>query len=187
MTQRQARIGSIVHRSLGQYTPVAVLVVLLMALSAASAAPAPVKLAVFEFELEDYSAGAAPAGETPADAKLLAGVTSDVRNLLAQSGRYRLVDVAEADAAAATARRLHDCDGCDAPIALKLGAEQSFVGVVKRISRMEYTVRFQIRDARTGAILSDEESGLRMGADYSWSRGAAELIKDRLLASAALQ
>ena len=160
---------------------------ILMALPAASAAPAPVKLAVFEFELEDYSAGAASTGETPADAKVLAGVTSDVRNLLAQSGRYRLVDVAAADAGAATARRLHECDGCDAPIALKLGAEQSFVGVVKRISRMEYTVRFQIRDAHTGAVVSNGESGLRMGADYSWSRGAAELVKDRLLASAAQQ
>jgi hypothetical protein len=152
-----------------------------------SLSAAPVKLAVFEFELEDYSAGAAPTGETPADAKLLAGVTSDVRNLLAQSGRYRLVDVAEADTAAATARHLHECDGCDAPIALKLGAEQSFVGVVKRISRMEYTVRFQIRDAHTGAVVSNEESGLRMGADYSWSRGAAELVKDRLLASGVQQ
>ena len=165
----------------------AVFAAMLMALPAASAAPAPVKLAVFEFELEDYSAGAASTGETPADAKVLAGVTSDVRNLLAQSGRYRLVDVAAADAGAATARRLHECDGCDAPIALKLGAEQSFVGVVKRISRMEYTVRFQIRDAHTGAVVSNGESGLRMGADYSWSRGAAELVKDRLLASAAQQ
>jgi hypothetical protein len=52
---------------------------------------------------------------------------------------------------------------------------------MKRITRTEYTVRFQIRDAKTGAILSDEDSGLRMGADYSWSRGAVRLIKDRLL------
>ena len=164
-----------------------VVAAMLMALPAAFAAAAPVKLAVFDFELEDYSAGAVSTGETPADAKILAGITSDVRDLLAQSGRYSLVEIAAADAGAAPVHRLHECDGCDAPIALKLGAEQSFVGVVKRISRMEYTVRFQIRDARTGAILSDEESGLRMGADYSWSRGAAELIKDRLLASAALQ
>ena len=71
----------------------------------------------------------------------------------------------------------------EAAIALKLGAEQSFVGVVKRISRTEYTVRFQIRDARTGAIVSDADSGLRMGADNSWSRGAVRLIKDRILES----
>jgi hypothetical protein len=42
-------------------------------------------------------------------------------------------------------------------------------------------LRFQIRDARTGAVVSDEDSGLHMGADYSWNRGAAQLIKDRLL------
>ncbi len=111
----------------------------------------------------------------------MANVTGEVRQLFAQSGRYRLVDVGDADRAAATAHALHDCDGCDAAIALKLGAAQSFVGVVRRVSRTEYTVRFEIRDARTGAVIADEDSGLRMGADYSWSRGAARLIKDRLL------
>jgi hypothetical protein len=42
-------------------------------------------------------------------------------------------------------------------------------------------VRFQIRDARTGTVVSAATSGLRMGADYSWARGAARLIKDELL------
>ena len=149
---------------------------------AVAAAPAPIKLAVFDFELEDYSAGALSTGETSADAKGLASMTGDIRALLARSGRYSVVEVGDADAPAAKEHALHGCNGCDAAIALKLGADQSFVGVVKRISRTEYTVRFQIRDARTGALISDEESGLRMGADYSWGRGAARLIKDRLLA-----
>lgn len=35
----------------------------------------------------------------------------------------------------------------------------------------------------TGAVVADENSGLRMGADYSWNRGAVRLIKDRLLES----
>jgi hypothetical protein len=39
---------------------------------------------------------------------------------------------------------------------------------VTRISRTEYVVRFQIRDARTGA-------------DYSWNRGVAALINSGLL------
>jgi hypothetical protein len=52
---------------------------------------------------------------------------------------------------------------------------------VKRISRTEYTVRFQIRDTRTGAVVANEDSGLRMGADDSWNRGTARPIKDRLL------
>jgi len=70
---------------------------------------------------------------------------------------------------------------------LKLGAEQSFVGVVRRISRTEYIVRFQVRDARTGAVVADGNSGLRMGAVDSWSRGAVRLVKDRLLESPAQQ
>ena len=60
---------------------------------------------------------------------------------------------------------------------LKLGADQSFVGVVTRISRTEYVVRFQIRDARTGAPIIARQSDLRIGADHSWNRGAVSLIK----------
>ncbi len=117
----------------------------------------------------------------------MAEVTSSVRDLFEQSGRYSLVDVGGADAAEVKARTLRTCDGCDAAIAQQLGAEQSFVGVVKRITRTEYTVRYQIRDASTGAVLSSADSGLRMGADYSWSRGAVRLIKDRLLEKKAQQ
>ena len=103
--------------------------------------------------------------------------------MIAQSGRYSLVDVSGADADAVKAHLLRSCNGCDAGIAFKLGADQSLIGVVTRISRTEYTVRFQIRDARDGAVISSKQTDLRMGADYSWSRGAAWLIKNTLLNS----
>ena len=152
---------------------------LLAAFSAAASAP--VKLAIFQFEFEDMSAAASASAIAPSDSQYLAEVTNSVRDLFQKSGRYSLVDVGGADAAEVTAGTLRKCDGCDAGIARQLGAEQSFVGVVKRITRTEYTVRYQIRDAGTGAVLSSADSGLRMGADYSWSRGAVRLIKDRLL------
>jgi hypothetical protein len=153
----------------------------LAAFPAQAASPAPIKLAMFDFELEDFTDRPSSAGETPSDTEQLRRVTDEVRQLLAQSGRYSLIDVGSADAAEVKAHALRHCNGCDAGIALKLGAQQSFIGVVKRISRTEYTIRFQIRDAPTGTVVSTEDSGLRMGADYSWSRGAARLIKDRLL------
>jgi uncharacterized protein DUF2380 len=143
----------------------------------------PVKLAVFDFELDDLSAGAPLADETPADTTLLKQITGDARRLLEQSGRYSLVDTGGADVEAVKGRSLRRCNGCDAGIALKVGAEQSLVGIVTRISRTEYMVRLQISDARTGAVISNSQSGLRMGADYSWSRGVASLIRDRLLDS----
>jgi hypothetical protein len=154
---------------------------LLVMLEATAATPAPIKLAVFDFELEDFSAADSSAGIAPPDATQMANVSQAVRQAFTQSGRYTLVDASNADAPAAKAHTLRDCNGCDAAIALKLGAQQSLVGVVSRISRTEYTVKFQLRDAQTGAVLATGDSGLRMGADYSWSRGAAGLIKNQLL------
>ena len=107
--------------------------------------------------------------------------------LLSESELYSLVEVAEAQDDRVTQHALRDCNGCDAGIALQLGAAQSLVGVVKRISRTEYTVRFQIRDAATGAVVAAGDTGLRMGADYSWSRGAVRLLKDQLLEVSAPQ
>jgi hypothetical protein len=161
--------------------------VVLAPLSTVAATPEPVKLAIFDFEFEDMSAAAAAGEIAASDSQHLAEVTTSVRDLFEKSGSYSLVDVGSTDAAEVKARTLRKCDGCDAAIAQQLGAEQSFVGVVKRITRTEYTVRYQIRDASTGAILSSADSGLRMGADYSWSRGAVRLIKDRLLEEQAQQ
>ena len=150
--------------------------------TSAGTAP-PVKLAIFDFELEDFSAGGQLTGETPAEADQLKLATSEARQLITQSGRYSLVDVSGADAEAVKAHWLRKCGGCDAVIARKLGADQSLIGVITRISRTEYTVWFQIRDARDGAVIINKQTDLRMGADYPWSRGAAWLIKNRLLNS----
>ncbi|QIP09295.1 DUF3280 domain-containing protein [Bradyrhizobium symbiodeficiens] len=146
---------------------------------AALATPAPVTLAVFEFELEDTTAASVGASAA-SDASYLAEVTGGVREALGQSGRYRIVDVGRE---AATAGALRDCGGCEAAIAKGLGADQSLIGVVRRVSRTEYTLGFQVRDAGTGAVLARGDSGLRLGADYSWTRGAVRLVKDRLVES----
>jgi len=141
----------------------------------------PARLAVFAFELEDASAAAPSSATDAVDATELAKVTEAVREMLARSSLYRVIDVSGANADAVKTHGLHDCGGCDAGIALGLGADQSLVGVVRRVSRTEYTVRFQVRDARTGAVVASADSGLRMGANYSWNRGAVRLIGDRLL------
>ena len=143
--------------------------------------PSPIKIAVFDFELDDFSGGAGIAGDHAADLVQLDRATSEARLLIARSDRYGLVDVANTQSDAVKGRSLRQCNGCEAAIALNLGADQSFVGVVTRISRTEYAIRFQIRDAHSGALILAPQSGLRIGADYSWNRGAAALIRDSLL------
>ena len=151
------------------------------AVAAAPVALTPVRLAVFPFELDDTSASAETTGETASDASGLTETTDAIRQLLSQTGRYQIVDVGAADADAAKAHALHDCGGCDGPIALRLGADQSLVGVIRRVSRTEYIVGFQLRDAQSGNVIATADSGLRMGANYSWSRGATRLVRDHLL------
>src|SRR5215472_16287615 len=139
-----------------------------------------IKIAVFDFELDDLSAGGGIVGDKTEDAAQLNQATEKARLLMAQSGRYSLVDISAIDEAVKS-HRLRQCDGCEAAIARNLGAQQSFLGVVTRISRTEYVVRFQIRDAHTGELVLAPQSGLRMGADYSWDRGTASLIRGGVL------
>jgi hypothetical protein len=141
----------------------------------------PPKLAVFGFELEDFSAGGGVIGESEDDAKQLKLATEAARRLIAQSGRYRLVDVSHANAVQVEKHTLRNCNGCEAAIAAKLGADQSLLGIVTRISRTEYAVAFKRRNAQTGTLISTEQTGLRIGANYSWDRGAAWLVEHRLL------
>jgi hypothetical protein len=149
----------------------------------ATAEPSPpIKLAVFDFELEDFSAASALAGSF-SDRKYLALATDEARRLVAESERYSLVETSTVDDPAAKQHRLHECDACAGAIAAKLGADQALVGIVHRVSRTEYWIRYQIRDAKTGSVVASARTELRLGADYSWDRGARWLIQNRLLAS----
>jgi hypothetical protein len=147
----------------------------------ASASAPRANLAVFDFELEDFSGGATLIPKSASDIEQLTRATEAARGLITQSANYSLVDVNGAGAPSVKTHELHNCDGCDARIARALGADQSLVGIVTRISRTDYTVTFKLRDARTGALIAVEQTDLRMGANYSWGRGATWLIKNRLL------
>lgn len=144
-------------------------------------APPPIKMAVFPFELEDFSAAAAYFPPDEIDREQLRLSTEEARRLIAESGRYVLVDVSAVNDQVAKAGKLRDCEGCDAKIAAGLGADQSMIGIVTRIGRTEYAVTYKIRDARSGALVAVEQTDLRMGANVAWSRGARWLIQRRLL------
>ena len=161
--------------------PAIMLSALAVAGAAETAAPSPIKIAVFPFELEDFSAGAAHVPPDDIDREQLRLSTEEARRLIAASGRYQLVDVSAVNDQAAKASKLRDCDGCDARIAAGLGADQSMIGIVTRITRTEYAVTFKLRDARSGAIVAVGQTDLRMGANVAWSRGARWLIQNRLL------
>ena len=144
-------------------------------------AASPVKIAVFPFELMDFSAVAPYVAPDDIDREQLRLSTEEARRLIAESGRYQLVDVGPVNEQIAKAGPLRDCDGCEAGIAAGLAADQSMIGIVTRITRMEYAVTYKIRDIRSGALVDVQQTDLRMGANVAWSRGARWLIQRRLL------
>lgn len=152
---------------------------------AADAQKPPVRIAVFDFQLEDVSAAAslpdANASSTPAMQAIMQNVSTKARQVLAQSGRYSLVDVSQVDAKPVREKSLANCDGCENAIALQLGAEQAMIGVVRRISMTDYYVLVQISDCRTGKVLAQEVANFA-GGDDGWANGVANLIRHQVLA-----
>ena len=78
-------------------------------------------------------------------------------------------------------RSLRNCDGCEAAIALKLGAERSFVGVVTRVAQTEYYVSMRIMDTRSGKVVN-QQTAFFTGADDAWASGVRMVLKHGVLA-----
>ena len=121
--------------------------------------PRVVKLAVFDFELDDATPAAALLGETTNTEATMEKVSGAARRMLMESGRYILIDVSKVDAEPVRAKSLRNCDGCEAEIALRAGADQALIGVVRRITQTDYYVVVQIADAQTGKVLDLRSAG----------------------------
>ena len=150
---------------------------------ASAAEPASMKIAVFDFELEDRSAAGGVIDPDAIDAENLKKSTEEARRLLAASNRYSVVDTENAAGELRSAGGIQRCNGCEASLGRKLGADQAMAGVFARVSRTEYTLQVVIRDARTGAVVSQAFSGLRMGANYAWPRAVTSLINNKILST----
>ncbi len=148
-----------------------------------NAEPAPpnvIRIAVFGFELEDISPAGAQGKLTTSGASLQKA-TAEAREELESSGRYGIVSHSGADAKSADGRPLRDCDGCETPIALELGAQQSMIGIVRRVTQTDYYIVVVIRDASTGKILDAQVANFA-GGEEGWASGVRRLLKHQILA-----
>jgi hypothetical protein len=145
-----------------------------------TAAPRLVSIAVFKFELEDQTPAAALQNRATSSAAAMDKVTAEARSELTQSGKYRVVDAGDIDVSTVPNKALRDCQGCEAGLALKVGAEQALIGVVQRATQTDYYVWIQIRDARTGKVL-DQEAANFAGSEEGWASGARMLIRHQIL------
>jgi hypothetical protein len=119
-------------------------------------------------------------GQTTSNEAAMEKVSSEARRMLAQSGRFMLIDVGNVDTDPVKAKSLRSCEGCETAIALRAGAEQALIGVVRRVTQTDYYVVIQISDTQTGKVLNRQEANFAGGPD-GWASGVRMLIKHQVL------
>jgi hypothetical protein len=148
-----------------------------------SRAAEPWRIAVFDFELDDKSGGAGIIAKDAIDIENLRESTEEARRMLLASGHYTVVDTSGVAGEVVSAGGIQACNGCEGALAKRLGADRSMVGVVTRVNRTEFTMQILVRDTATGAVISNDFTGLRMGANYAWPRGVKWLMTNKILAA----
>jgi len=141
----------------------------------------PARLAVFEFELIDSSLqGEAPSPD-PADVARLRMVEAELRERLAASGRFELVDLAPAAAQLEGGRQLWNCNGCEVAIARRLDADLALLGWVQKVSNLIININISIREVPSRELVFTGSVDIRGNTDESWRRGIHYLLENRLL------
>jgi len=151
---------------------------LLLGLAAAPALAAD-RIAVFDPELLDTSGE----GVRPDQQRRLAMIGEELRQALAASGRYAVVDVAPQRAHLAEGPALRGCGSCAADAAQALGADLGLVTVVQKVSNLILSITLSVLEAApSGARRAVYSAEIRGNTDESWQRGLRWLLRHRLLA-----
>jgi hypothetical protein len=136
----------------------------------------PIAIAVFDFELDDVTPASSLLQQSTSSAAALQKVTDAARRALSRSGRYRIITPSTSPQPG----RLQDCNGCEAAMASKLGAQQSMIGVVRRATQTDYYVGISIRDARTGKLVNEQAANFA-GGEEGWASGVRILLDHQVL------
>ncbi|MFN5672151.1 DUF3280 domain-containing protein [Bradyrhizobium sp.] len=150
-------------------------------MSAGAVRAEPPKLAVFDLELIDTSLQGEMNGPRTDEQARLLRAGDQVRKELADSGKFRVLDIAPVNAAA-HGSNLQACGGCDVKLAGELGADLAMTGVVQEVSNLILNINLYLRDVHTGQLVAAASADMRGNTDESWSRATAYLVRNRLLA-----
>jgi len=145
-----------------------------------------VHIVVFDAQLVDTSTEGEMFGSNPAETERLAMISDQLRAGLQASARYQVLDLAPAGSDLTQlidgVRYLHDCNNCELDIARSLGAQQSAVMWVQKVSNLILNLNVVIKDVASGEIVKTAFVDIRGNTDRSWQHGTKYMLKNRLLA-----
>jgi len=137
------------------------------------------KAAVFEFELETGSLVPGAPDHHDAEQARLRMIGERLRDQLAKSGQFEMVDVAPF-AEKAAAANLQACGNCADGFARELGADYAFTGVVHKVSELVLSINVYVHEAATSKRVTSASVDLRGNTDESWRRAIDYLYRNVL-------
>lgn len=157
---------------------------LLLALPAvALAAP---KVAVFPLEVvEPPGDGFSLPKKRPSEKARIQLATEALARHLAESGKFEVVDTSGLAKEIADKAPLYKCNGCEADLAKKAGAEMAVVGTVDKASETLLNMTIELHDAETGKVRGLGSIVVQGNTDEMWLRSVRWLVKNRLAAEEA--
>ena len=139
------------------------------------------KVAVFDLELLDTSLQGEMQGVRKDEQARLVRITQQLRQALADSGKFQVLDIAPV-ADAAHDSNLQACGGCDVKFAQKIGADIAITGLVQKVSNLIINMNIYLHDVHTGKPIGAMSADMRGNTDESWTRTMEWLIRNRMLA-----
>ncbi len=133
---------------------------------------------MFDVEIYDTSGEGAHAD---LEARL-ARISGELREGLAASPDYELVDLTPAADRIAALGHRYGCNGCEAAIAREFGATAYVTTLIHKISTLILTIQITVLDAESGAVLAIGTADIRGDNDRAWSHGVRWLLRNRILA-----
>jgi Protein of unknown function (DUF2380) len=137
------------------------------------------KAAVFDFELMHGSLVPGAPNPREAEEKRLKLIGDRLRDHLAKSGRFTIVDIAPV-AAKAAAANLQACGDCADTFAHELGANYAFTGFVHKVSELILSMNVYVHETATSASVASASVDMRGNTDESWRRGIDYLYENVL-------
>ncbi|MDE1149431.1 MAG: DUF3280 domain-containing protein [Azospirillaceae bacterium] len=132
--------------------------------------------AVFDVQFVNTS----PAETTAEETARVARLGADLQAALAQSGRYRIVDLGPWAAKLKAQPAPRDCPPCAFEVATQAGAKVAVIAWVQKVSNLILNLNVSIRDAGTGALLKGGSVDIRGNTDVSWNRGLKFLLEEHV-------
>jgi Protein of unknown function (DUF2380) len=134
--------------------------------------------AVFDAVLINSS----PLPTTPEDTARMTKFTAQLKQALEKSGRYRAIDLASIEKDIDAVRDITDCNGCEADLAKKAGAQVAVVAWVQKVSSLILNMNIRIVEAKTGVALKGGSIDIRGDDDQTWGRGLKYLLAEHVFA-----